>query len=137
MKDFFENPELLFGVPLLAIGLLGVLMALGALANPERAPGEAAVVHRGHPSDLEYFKIFITLAVITLAEVGLFYVNVDRKLLIPSLIVLSAAKFFLVVSWFMHLRFDSRLFTTAFVAGLVLAGAVFTVVLATLGSNLV
>jgi len=136
MKDFFENPELLFGAPLLVLGLLGALVALGGLANPERAPGQV-VVHRGHPDDMEYFKVFVTLAVITLAEVALFYVDMDRALLIPSLIVLSGAKFIIVVSWFMHLRFDSRLFTTAFVAGLLLAGAVFTVVLATLGSNLV
>ena len=136
MKDFFENPELLFGAPFLVIGALGALLALGALANPERAPGEA-VVHRGHPTELEYVKIGIALAVITLVEVALFYVDIDRALLIPTLIVLSAGKFFLVVAWFMHLRFDSRLFTTAFVTGMALAGAVFTVVLATLGSNLV
>ncbi len=136
MKDFFENPELLFGAPLLALGLLGALVALGGLANPERAPG-AITVHRGHPDDMEYFKIFITLATITLVEVALFYVDMNRGILIPSLIVLSSAKFFLVVSFFMHLKFDSRLFTTAFVTGLVLAGAIFTVVLATLGSNLV
>lgn len=136
MKNFFENPEMLFGVPLLALGILGALLALGALANPERAPGQV-VVHRGHPDDMEYFKIFITLAVITTVEVALFYIDMERGVLIPSLIVLSAAKFIMVVSWFMHLKFDSRLFTTAFVAGLALAGAVFTVVLATLGSNLV
>jgi len=136
MKSFFENPEMLFGVPLLALGLLGVLIAMGGLANPEKAPGQV-VVHHGHPGDLEYLKIFVTLAVITLFEVALFYIDMDRKLLIPSLIVLSAVKFIMVVSWFMHLKFDSRLFTTAFAAGLLLAGAVFTVVLATLGSNLV
>jgi cytochrome c oxidase subunit 4 len=136
MKDFFENPELLLGVPFLAIGVIGALIALGALANPERAPGEVAVRH-GHPDDAEYIKIGITLAVITLIEVALFYVDMDRALLIPTLMVLSALKFVLVVAWFMHLRFDSSLFTTAFVTGFVLAAAVFTVVLATLGSNLV
>lgn len=136
MKGFFENPELLFGVPFLAIGALGALLAFGALASPERASGES-VVHRGHPDEMEYVKIGIILAVITLIEVALFYVDLDRAVLIPTLMVLSGAKFGLVVAWFMHLRFDSRLFTTAFVTGLVLAAAVFTVVLATLGSNLV
>jgi hypothetical protein len=37
----------------------------------------------------------------------------------------------------MHLRFDSRLFSTLFVGGFALAAAVFIVVLATLGGNLV
>ncbi|MBI5287559.1 MAG: cytochrome C oxidase subunit IV family protein [Chloroflexi bacterium] len=109
---------------------------MGVLANPEKAQGQV-VEHRGHPGDMEYLKIFVILAVITTVEVALFYIDMDRKLLIPSLIVLSAVKFIMVVSWFMHLKFDSRLFTTAFVTGLLLAAAVFTVVLATLGSNLV
>ena len=36
-------------------------------------------------------------------------------------LVLSAAKFVLVVGFFMHLKFDSKVFTGVFVAGLVLA----------------
>jgi cytochrome c oxidase subunit 4 len=139
MKDFFENPELLFGLPILIIGILGVGLPLIAAMIPERAleAGEVPSQQRAHPSDNEYFKIFVTLAVITLAEVALFYIDLPRNILIPTLIVMSAAKFFLVVAWFMHLRFDSGIFTTAFVTGLVLAFAVFTVVMATLGSNLV
>jgi cytochrome c oxidase subunit 4 len=35
--------------------------------------------------------------------------------------VLSAAKFTLVVMFFMHLKFDSRIFSGVFMAGLVLA----------------
>jgi cytochrome c oxidase subunit 4 len=135
MKDFFENPELLLGVPVLIIGLIGLAIPVLNLLVPEKKPGEVAVAH--HPDDLEYFKIFVTLAVITLIEVGLFYIDMSRNALIPTLIVLSGLKFFLVVAWFMHLRFDSRLFTTAFVSGMALAAAVFTVVIATLGANLV
>jgi cytochrome c oxidase subunit 4 len=136
MKSFFENPELLFGVPLLALGLLGMLIAFGAVAAPQKATG-GAVAHKGHPDDAEYIKIGITLAIITAIEVALFYIEIEYKLLIGMLVILSAVKFFIVVSWFMHLRFDSPIFTTAFVTGLLLAGAVFTVVIATLGSNFV
>ena len=57
--------------------------------------------------------------------------------LVPILVVLSALKFSLVVMWFMHLRFDSRLFSTFFVGGLILVAALFVVVLATLGGALV
>jgi cytochrome c oxidase subunit 4 len=137
MKAFFENPELLFGLPLLLLGLLGMAVAFGAIAAPQKAAPGSAVTHRGHPDDAEYIKIGITLAVITAVEVALFYIDVERNLLLGLLVVLSAIKFFIVVSWFMHLKFDSGLFTTAFVTGLFLAGAVFTVVLATLGSNFV
>ncbi|HXK34588.1 MAG TPA: cytochrome C oxidase subunit IV family protein [Dehalococcoidia bacterium] len=133
---FWENPELLFGIPFLAIGAIGVLIALGALAGAE-TEGGAVRAHVGHPDEAEYVKIGIALAVITAVEVALFYIELSRDVLIPLLIVLSAGKFFLVVAWFMHLRFDSRIFTTAFVSGFILAAAVFTVVLATLGSNLV
>jgi hypothetical protein len=39
--------------------------------------------------------------------------------------------------WFMHLRFDNRLFSTFFVGGLMLVATLFVVVLATLGGKLV
>ena len=137
MKNFFENPELLFGAPFLLLGLLGMAIALGALAQPERAPSQAVVTHRGHPDDAEYIKIGIILAVITAIEVALFYIEIDRIILIPVLMVLSGAKFVIVISFFMHLKFDSKLFTTAFVTGVLLATAIFTVALATLGGSLV
>jgi len=31
MKEFFENPEMLLGAPLLVLGALGIVVALGAL----------------------------------------------------------------------------------------------------------
>jgi hypothetical protein len=37
----------------------------------------------------------------------------------------------------MHLKFDSRLFSTFFVGGLILVAALFVIVLATLGGGLV
>ena len=40
---------------------------------------------------------------------------------VPLLLALSAGKFLLVVMFFMHLKFDSRLFTVLFLAGLSLA----------------
>jgi caa(3)-type oxidase subunit IV len=40
---------------------------------------------------------------------------------IPILIVLSLVKAILVLLYFMHLKFDSRIFTYLFVAGIVLS----------------
>jgi len=76
--------------------------------------------------------IAVVLAVITAAEVAIYYVEGIESLLVPMLIVFAFLKFFLVVSWFMHLRFDSKLFRRLFVTGLVLAAVVFAVVLTTL-----
>ena len=53
------------------------------------------------------------------------YANVSSRIFIPTLLVMMAVKFFVVVAWFMHLRFDHPLFRILFVAGLVLAVAVF------------
>ena len=100
---------------------------------PEGA--EAHAEH--HPGALEYMQIGAILAVITAIEVGIYYVGVSHNLLVVLLLVLSAVKFSFVVAWFMHLKFDSKLFTTAFVTGLVTALAVFSVVIAALHGGLV
>ncbi len=51
--------------------------------------------------------------------------------LIPALMTMMVVKFALVVGYFMHLRFDNRLLTWVFVAGLALAVVVYIVTLAT------
>lgn len=145
MKDFLENPALLIGVPMLVFGLAGaaaVIMAMlpspatsrGAVETGRyAAPGGEA--HAG-PAPAEYVQIGVVLAAITAIEVAVYYINALSAALVPVLIVLSAAKFILVVLWFMHLRFDNRLFSTLFTGGLVLAFAVFIVLLATLKASL-
>jgi cytochrome c oxidase subunit IV len=77
-----------------------------------------------HPSDALYIKIALILGVITAAEVATFYVDIGR-LAVPSLIVMMTAKFSIVAGYFMHLRFDSNLFTRVFVSGLLLAVGVY------------
>jgi len=92
--------------------------------------------HEGHPSALEYTQIGLFLAVVTAIEVALYYIDLDHTLLVVILMVLSAVKFSAVVLWFMHLKFDSRLFSTLFVGGLALATTVFVVVIAVMGGGL-
>jgi caa(3)-type oxidase subunit IV len=107
-----------------------------AAARPEghaaREPGA-----KPHPEPLDYIKIGLVLAVVTAIEVALYYIELNRTLMISLLLVLSAIKFALVVLWFMHLRFDNRLFAQLFVAGFLLTLALFAVVLATMGRGLV
>ena len=86
----------------------------------------------GHPSDRSYVAIAVILAVITAAEVATFYFEEQLGgLLVPSLMVMMVVKFAMVVAWFMHLRFDSNLFTRVFVSGLILAVGVYVAALMT------
>jgi cytochrome c oxidase subunit 4 len=90
-----------------------------------------AVHERAHPSDGQYIKIAIILGVITAAEVATYYFDFSTGVLLALLIPMMIAKFALVALWFMHLRFDSKVFSSAFVFGLSLAAGVYIVTLAT------
>ena len=90
---------------------------------------ESQVIHKDiaqseHPTPGTYFKVAMTLAVITAVEVAVFYVEFVGYGIIPILALLSGAKFLLVMMYYMHLKFDSRIFSVLFVAGLVLAASV-------------
>jgi cytochrome c oxidase subunit IV len=98
---------------------------------------DAAVHEEKHPGPLEYVQIGAVLAVITAIEVGLYYIDLSQTLLVLALLVFSAAKFTLVVLWFMHLKFDHPLFSTMFVMGFLLAISIFAVALATVEGKLV
>ena len=49
----------------------------------------------------------------------------------PSLMIMMVVKFVMVVSYFMHLKFDSKIFSVLFYTGLGLALFVYIVALAT------
>jgi cytochrome c oxidase subunit 4 len=94
---------------------------------------EAAPAHgSSHPSVKEYVRIGVILAVITAAEVATYYVQDDLGAwLRPILFTLSIVKFVLVVLWFMHLKFDSRMYSRFFVMGIAGAVTLYLVVLMT------
>ncbi len=58
------------------------------------------------------------------------YVDVG-PLFLPALLIMMAAKFIIVVSFFMHLKFDHKLFSFLFYMGLLLAVGVYCTALAT------
>jgi len=78
----------------------------------------------GHPTTGTYLRVFAVLFVVTVVEVGVFYVPAFKPLLAPVLLTLSAAKFALVVMFYMHLKQDSKFFTFLFGGPLLLASAV-------------
>ena len=74
-----------------------------------------------HATTGTYLRVAAILVIVTLIEVGVFYVPTFQAVLVPLLLVLSALKFALVVMFYMHLRFDSRFFTFLFGGPLLLA----------------
>lgn len=83
-----------------------------------------------HVSDNRYIVIALILGVITAAEVAASYIDLG-PVFIPLLLFMMALKFFIVASFFMHLKFDNKIFTWLFYLGLFLAVAVYTVALTT------
>jgi cytochrome c oxidase subunit 4 len=134
-----ENPEYLAGIPFLILGGIGLFIAFSLFALPEEQPAQSVALprHAEHPEPPQYVVIGLALALITIFEVALYYVDMSHKALVTILIFMSLAKFMLVVGFFMHLRFDNKIFSVLFFGGLVLAIGVFTVAIATLKAGLV
>jgi cytochrome c oxidase subunit IV len=82
-------------------------------------PGEHA-----HPGAKQYVAIAVVLLVLTVIEVAIFYVPQLKGVLVPTLLTLSALKFALVAAFYMHLKFDHRLFSWLFVVPMVFATGV-------------
>ena len=74
-----------------------------------------------HPGAMTYLVIAAILTVITALEVAIFYIPALAGVIVPLLLTLSTAKFVLVVMFYMHLKMDSRVFTSVFMAPMALA----------------
>jgi len=88
-------------------------------------------IDHDHPSDGKYIQIALILGVITAVEVMTYVVDFGA-LMVPSLVIMMIAKFGIVAAYFMHLKFDSNLFTRVFVSGILLAIGVYIAFLASL-----
>lgn len=122
---------LVYGVPFLIIlavappivGLAWLIRSWRMEQATESAggltPREAA-----HPTPLTYVKVGTVLTAVTIVEVAIFYVDALRPVLVALLIALSTLKFALVAMFYMHLKFDSRMFSGFFVSGVFLAAAI-------------
>jgi cytochrome c oxidase subunit IV len=78
---------------------------------------------RGHPGAATYLIIAAFLTLLTAMEVTVFYVRAMKPVLLPVLLVLSAAKFTLVAMFYMHLKFDRRAYSVVFLVLLFFAAA--------------
>ena len=81
-------------------------------------------------SNAGYVRIALILAAITALEVSTYYVDFG-PLFMPALMVMMVVKFVMVVSYFMHLKFDKRVFSVMFYTGLFLAIFVYAAALST------
>jgi cytochrome c oxidase subunit IV len=77
-----------------------------------------------HPSTTTYLVVAGILTVLTAMEVLVYQIPALGPVMIPVLLVLMVAKFTLVAMFYMHLRFDPRMFTGVFVLLLFYAGVV-------------
>ncbi len=93
------------------------------MTTTEHAPaGHAAAdgAHDDHPTEKKYWIIALILGVITAVEVALSYIDLGDAVA-PLLLIGMVMKFFIVASYFMHLKFDSKVTRRLFISGLSLA----------------
>lgn len=76
-----------------------------------------------HPTWKEYKWVALILLLITIVEVWVYYIPelVASKAFVPGLLIMSAVKFAIVVMYYMHLKYDHKLFRALFTGPLVVA----------------
>jgi cytochrome c oxidase subunit IV len=75
-----------------------------------------------HPSWKQYKWVALWLTLITVFEVWIYYTSFkDTPYYVPLLLVLSATKFAIVVLFYMHLKYDHKLFKVLFTGPLIIA----------------
>ena len=89
------------------------------------AGGAHAAAHdaHAHPTWKQYKWVALILTAITVVEVWIYYIPsfVASKLFVPALLIMSAVKFAIVVLFYMHLKYDARLFRALFTGPLIIA----------------
>ena len=93
-----------------------------AHTNPTAHAPDAHAEHH-HPGWSTYWKVALILTLITVGEVWAYYIPsfVASRAFVPTLLILSAVKFGTVVMFYMHLKYDHRLFRVLFTGPLLIA----------------
>jgi cytochrome c oxidase subunit 4 len=102
----------------------------GALVPATPGTVESHAAH-AHPQPRQYVLIAVVLVIITAVEVAVSYI--DRDTLGPNWIIvllgsMALVKFFLVVSWYMHLKTDLPILRRFFMVGLIGAPILYLVI---------
>jgi cytochrome c oxidase subunit 4 len=87
------------------------------------APPAKAHVEHHHPGWSTYWKVALILTLLTVGEVWMYFVPaiVASRVFVPGLLTLSALKFAIVVMFYMHLKYDHKLFRALFTGPLLIA----------------
>src|SRR3954453_2652438 len=76
------------------------------------------------PTWREYKWVALILTLVTVVEVWIYYTPfANSPLFVPALLIMSAAKFAIVVLFYMHLKYDHKLFKALFTGPLIIAMA--------------
>jgi cytochrome c oxidase subunit 4 len=82
-----------------------------------------------HPTWKQYKWVALILTLITIVEVAAYYVTIggqkfsETQIFVPSLLIMSAVKFAIVVMFYMHLKYDHKLFRALFTGPLIIAAS--------------
>ena len=92
--------------------------------NPEIDVHAMGEMHE-HPTWKQYKWVALILTIVTIFEVWAYYLPafVASPAFVPTLLIMSAAKFAIVVAFYMHLKYDHRLFRGLFTGPLIIAMA--------------
>ena len=102
------------------------------MAHDHPAPAtEAHAEKHEHPTWATYKYVAAILFLITIVEVWIYYIPafVATRFFVPVLLVMSAVKFAIVVMFYMHLKYDHKLFRALFTGPLIIAGATMVVLM--------
>ena len=99
--------------------------APGAAGTPDMHAPDAHGhdVHAHHPTAKTYLIVGAILTLITVVEVWAYYIPafVASRAFVPLLLIMSAVKFGTVVLFYMHLKYDHRLFRALFTGPFIIA----------------
>ena len=85
--------------------------------------------HSSHKPTRYYVNVALILAALTALETSTYWIDFG-PFFMPALLIMMAIKFVMVVSLFMHLKFDNKIFSWLFYSGLILAVLVYCAFLA-------
>jgi cytochrome c oxidase subunit 4 len=90
----------------------------------DHPPSEQAHAEAHHPSWKTYVIVGAILTIITAVEVSAYYIPAweTSRIYVPSMLFMSTIKFVLVVLFYMHLKFDHKLFKVLFYGPFLIAG---------------
>jgi cytochrome c oxidase subunit 4 len=90
----------------------------------DHPPSEQAHSTHHHPGWKTYVVVGAILTLITAIEVSAYYTPAweTSRIYVPSMLILSSLKFVIVVMFYMHLKYDHKIFRALFTGPFIVAG---------------